>query len=181
MTKIELTCEVCDKTFLRNKGEWNRSQKLGRKDFCSRKCSCIYGNKVRPNRGNVANLIPNNARDEFTPFRFYIKVSKCRTKSKEKFFEMNLSLEYLKDLWEAQNGKCILSGVDLVLPKNCDRFGYTGPNKASLDRINNSLGYVKGNVRFISYIANIARNGFTDEELIEFCKAVVNQQDKEQK
>ena len=51
-----------------------------------------------------------------------------------------------------------------------------GPHlrRASLDRIDNSLGYVKGNVRFISIMANYCRNTFEDKDLMEFCEAVVD-------
>lgn len=174
MTKIELFCEICGKSFFRIRGEWNRSQKLGRKDFCSRRCSCIYSNKVRPNKGNVANLVPDNNRDEFTPFRFFIKVAKYRTKTKDKFKDMNLDLPYLKRIWEEQSGVCPISGTSLTLPRSSDRFGGASPYNASLDRVDNSLGYVKGNVRFISHMANIARGAFTDEQLIEFCQRVVD-------
>ena len=44
---------------------------------------------------------------------------------------------------------------------------------ASLDRIDNSKGYVQGNVRFVSVMFNFARNKFSDEEVIEFAQAVI--------
>jgi hypothetical protein len=43
-----------------------------------------------------------------------------------------------------------------------------------LDRIDHSKGYIEGNVRFVACIANYARNAFTDEDLQEFCEAVVS-------
>lgn len=45
-------------------------------------------------------------------------------------------------------------------------------SNASLDRIDNSKGYLKGNVRFVSMMANLARSTFSDNELIRFCKSV---------
>ena len=47
------------------------------------------------------------------------------------------------------------------------------PNTASLDRIDSSLGYIPGNVQFVSVIANYAKRDFQEEELFEFCEAVV--------
>jgi hypothetical protein len=44
--------------------------------------------------------------------------------------------------------------------------------RASLDRIDSLQGYEPHNIRFISYIANCAKNRFTDKDVIEFCKAV---------
>lgn len=48
------------------------------------------------------------------------------------------------------------------------------PDRASLDRIDSSIGYVKGNIQFISLIAQFAKNDFSDTEVINFCKAVAN-------
>jgi len=43
-------------------------------------------------------------------------------------------------------------------------------NTASIDRIKNNLGYVKGNVRIISLRANILRGNASKEELIALLK-----------
>jgi hypothetical protein len=47
------------------------------------------------------------------------------------------------------------------------------PDRASLDRIDSSKGYVNGNIQFVSYMAQIAKNEFSDGELRSFCEAVV--------
>lgn len=53
------------------------------------------------------------------------------------------------------------------------------PWNASLDRIDNAKGYIQGNVRFITVMANLARSTFTDEQVLEFCHAVVQNHKKE--
>jgi len=135
-------------------------------------------NEENPPKGNLKNLIPNQF-DEFSPFRWFIRTTKQRTKSKnrsnEKFQEFNLSLEYLKDLWKKQSGICPLTGCNLILPKGTGNevaWENKSPYNASLDRIDNSIGYLEGNVRFISVMANYARNTFSDDQLIEFCQQV---------
>jgi hypothetical protein len=39
MAKVLIECETCEKQFEREKGEINRSKKLGRKIYCSSQCS----------------------------------------------------------------------------------------------------------------------------------------------
>jgi hypothetical protein len=60
------------------------------------------------------------------------------------------------------------------IPKTCPVFGIplffttgrvTG-NTPSIDRINNRLGYIPGNVRVISFRANTLKSYTTDEELM---------------
>jgi hypothetical protein len=48
--------------------------------------------------------------------------------------------------------------------------GQTNPNAKSLDRIDSSQGYIKGNVIIISWRANKIKNNATIEELIKFGK-----------
>jgi hypothetical protein len=68
---------------------------------------------------------------------------------------------------------------DIVIPKVCPILGIElavkrgrGPQDASptLDRINNDLGYVKGNVRVISFRANSLRKDGTLEEFQKIVK-----------
>lgn len=44
--------------------------------------------------------------------------------------------------------------------------------RASLDRIDISKPHMEGNIRFLSRIANYAKNSFNDDVVIEFCIAV---------
>lgn len=82
--------------------------------------------------------------------------------------EIGVSLQDLKDLWQKQKGVCPYTGWKLVLKTK----GKTVKNQASVDRIDNSKGYVKGNLQFVAIIANYAKNQFSEKELIEFCQAV---------
>ena len=69
-----------------------------------------------------------------------------------------------------------LTEEDLVIPESCPVLGIAifpkrggktgpGPNSPSLDRLDNTLGYIKGNVQVISYRANGLKSDATIEEL----------------
>lgn len=60
---------------------------------------------------------------------------------------------------------CPLLGIKLELLGQCD-------NSPSLDRIDNSKGYIKGNVWVISFKANRMKNTATLDELIVFANNV---------
>ena len=172
---IELKCDFCGNKFEKKLGEHRRSLKVGRiLKFCGLVCSCKHHNKVRPQPGNINNLDSGNLKDEFTPFRYYLRKAKARDKNKNRIKKMNLSLDSLKKLWEKQEGKCYFTGEKLVLPENCEGWKNITPYAASLDRIDNSIGYTQENVRYISYMANIARRTFSDNEVINFCKKVAS-------
>jgi hypothetical protein len=162
----------CNKEFEKEDKEYRRQIKKGRIEFfCTRNCAAIKNNLDNPRSGNIDNLISDNRRDEFTPFKYYINRGKYRS-LETKRYDCNITTLYLKNLWEQQEGICPITGWNLILPKDSAYpWNKKLPNNASLDRIDNSKGYIEGNVRFIAFIANMARNEFSDDQVIEFCKA----------
>lgn len=165
MEKIKCICDVCLKEFERIAAEVKRNKKLNRKVYCSRKCAGIGNKEIGKNNlkgflGNIDLLKADNRKDSYTPYRYFLRCAKRRYK------EVNISLEDLKELWESQSGICPLTGRKLSLEHD------NLPYQASLDRIDNSKGYIKGNIRYIALIANYCRNNFTDDEVIDFCQSV---------
>lgn len=140
--------------------------------FCTGSCAAIKINSEITRTGNPQFLIADNHRDDYTPFRWFVLRGKDRDKRKN--YGCNITVEYLKELWDKQKGICPLSGWNLKLPINASKWLEKSPANASLDRIDNSIRYMKGNVRFVAVMANLARQDFTDDQVIEFCKAVAN-------
>ena len=179
MKTVEVKCSYCGKTVLKPQGEYNRRIRLGKTEFyCNNTCgSKISANieRLKPFSGQTQFLIPENRRDELTDFRWYMKILKNPNRQRRNPDGTDIDLKYLKELWEQQKGICPVSGITMKLRthNNC-KDGLAEPHSASLDRIDNDLGYVKGNVRYICFMANIARSRFSDEQLIEFCKRVAD-------
>lgn len=117
-------------------------------------------------------------RDQYSSFRRHI--IRARESAKRKGIEFNLTVIQLKKIWDRQNGKCVYSGVQLSGFETTDSRKETyRPHFASLDRKDSNKGYVKDNVQFVSMIAQFAKNTFSEEDLFQFCKDVVEYQNEQ--
>jgi hypothetical protein len=87
---------------------------------------------------------------------------------KRRGIECAISADDIVTLFNEQRGICALTGRSLV-------WGAEGVQRdtLSIDRIDQSRGYVLGNIRLVTYQANFARNRFSDEELFAVCEAVL--------
>ena len=174
--KTTITCANCGKKAEKDISEAKRNEQKGRKSYCNRKCAALGENNLGDSLGVGSYEIKQHAgnrRDEFSPFKYFAR--KARSRNKEKGFPTtDVSPEYLAQLWKDQRGVCPLSGWPLELPptsKSWEQNSAT-PKTASLDRIRPGEPYTQGNVRFIANIANRAKHTYSDEDVIEFCKAV---------
>lgn len=172
MRKTEVVCDTCGKTVFKETGEYNRRIRLGKdKFYCGSSCASKDPQRLSLLRQNTPNYDiskhSNNRKDQLSDFRWYIKAIKNRYNK-----EVDIDLDYLKDLWESQKGTCPFTGQQMLLRTHVNCRNKLTPYHASLDRIDCSKGYIKGNLRFVSVMANFARNNFSDEDLIEFCKKV---------
>jgi len=166
-------CSTCARSYKCNKECSNCKKDIDKKlenvlgNFCSTECHHEWWN----NKNNQTKVDKNyKDTDGLTPFIIHIRKILNRQINKEK--ELEISPQYLKEIWEKQEGKCPYSGVKLLLQEKRSNKHPRNPYNASIDRINNNKGYVPGNIEFVSLMAQYAKNTFTKEELIEFCKRV---------
>lgn len=106
--------------------------------------------------------------EKLQPFTYFAsKIKKSRK-------PYNVSYEDLEAQWSSQRGMCAVTGAKLVLPWKVGNDKLVGhwTDRASLDRVDNSKGYLVGNIRFVSQPVNIGRNSMTDFEFVEFCHDV---------
>lgn len=173
---MKLKCEFCEKEFDRRKAEVKRNEKKFRRIFCSNKCSATATANFQKNfTPRTEYLIHDNRKDQYSPFRAFLKNAKMRTGEKNKTQicqENTITLEDLKLLWESQKGRCPYTGWPLNIAKTSGEKIDKTPDRASLDRIDSSKGYTKENVQFVSLIVQYAKNDWNPSVIENFAKSV---------
>jgi hypothetical protein len=160
-------CNNCGIEFEKPLTEITRNKKLNRPNFCTRTCVGKHNLKnFGDKKFDLTTLGYKRFSDEYTNFRYHFRNIKKRN------YDVNITIEDLKELWEKQNGICEFSGVNLKLSS------YSKINKnpiyaASLDRIDSSKGYVKGNIRWVSRAINWMKNTMSDDMVNELINLIV--------
>jgi hypothetical protein len=94
-------------------------------------------------------------------------------KSRAKKFGVPFDLDANFILDRLKMGICEVTGIQFVLHDGSDGSKKVHPYSPSLDRIKAGAGYTKDNVRVVVYIYNIARSEYSDQQVLEFAKALV--------
>lgn len=102
-------------------------------------------------------------------------MNRLRHRAKKRKMKWNLDLKFLTCLFEKQKGKCVLSGLELIMAGSVSRHR-KGETTASIDRIDSSKGYTKNNVQWVHKRINNMKNDLPDSEFIRLCRQVVNKQ-----
>jgi hypothetical protein len=180
MKTITLTCEKCGKEYIKQLKEHNRKQKNGNiRNFCSISCAVSMRNNSmtkkywmekyeKQKKSFDIKNVSNNRGDIYSPFKPFLNSGRASIMDHKE--GMNIDLPFLKEIWEKQNGICPYTGLKMELPKNTKNHSKKSLKKASLDRIDSSKGYIKGNVEFVCMAINLAKNNHTKEDMISFIK-----------
>ena len=94
----------------------------------------------------------------------YIILYRAKSNAEKRKLEFNLELE---DIIIPQ--KCPYLNIELTTDFN----DVNKPNYFSIDRIDSTKGYVKGNVQIISLFANTMKNNASTEQLVVFAESIL--------
>lgn len=97
--------------------------------------------------------------------------SRILSNAKRRGLEVGITWEDAMAVFEKQGGKCALTGVDITLPHSCHQ-AVVGLKTASLDRTDNTKGYIHGNIQWVHKKVNRMKSDFTMSEFIYFCRQV---------
>jgi hypothetical protein len=142
------------------------------------------GEVMNEEQKEIDNQISNN------DFSYWdsIKLRKTNNGGIDKQIEIPIkSPEYLlwyraKESSKQRNKEFNLTIDDIIIPIHCPYLNVelitsfedtNHSNYYSIDRIDSSKGYVKGNIQIISLLANIMKNNATTEQLITFSQNVL--------
>lgn len=101
------------------------------------------------------------------PSRYFCSLVESAKKREIDFY---ITIDFLWELFEKQNKKCALSGLDLCFPKYGEKPTL---QTASLDRIDSNKGYIEGNVQWVHKDVNCIKWGLNQDYFIELCKLIV--------
>lgn len=162
---MEVHCSYCNNVFEKPATEVRRAEKLGKKHYCSLAC-CGKDNHMHLPKVPIVDIsqYAGNRKDEYSDYRVYLRRAHMRDQIVE------ITLADLKEQWLTQKGLCMYSGVQLQHPVKNQRANHA--LTASLDRIDSSKGYEKGNIQFISVAMNHMKGVMTHEQTLELIKLI---------
>ena len=85
--------------------------------------------------------------------------------------EWNITIEDVALILSEQLSLCALSGMEISAKGDLKKI------TASIDRIDNSIGYTKDNIQLVHKKINMMRGTLTVEEFIDFCKSISSWQE----
>ena len=94
------------------------------------------------------------------------RLTQTKGNAKRKGVVVDLTEEYLYDLYKSQKGLCALSGVEIQIEGNSNL-------RLSLDKIIPEKGYIEGNVQWTIFAANRAKGDLTQEDFLRLCSLVI--------
>lgn len=96
--------------------------------------------------------------------------------AKSRNLDIDITIQDLEELLIKQDFKCALSGIQI-------KVGYGSLKKkdevtGSVDRIDNSKGYIKGNIQFVHKDINWMKQDFEQSIFLEYCFAIFRKQNE---
>lgn len=143
---MEITCNYCNKKFDYKSGpaHYNRSKK----HYCSIHCLCESNRKYKEYHSKKN--------------KKYLIWCSAKKRAKIKNMEFNITVEDIPDIPKY----CSVLGIELKSNSTNSPLD----SSPSIDRIDSSKGYVKGNIRIISNRANRIKSDATIDELRKVLK-----------
>lgn len=93
--------------------------------------------------------------------------------------KLEFGLDFNDVLRRVQAGRCEVTGIEFDMRQK-PPGGMDFPFRASLDRIDNTAGYVTGNIQVVVKIFNTCKWCWNDEDVLEMARKLVEKNDDRQ-
>jgi hypothetical protein len=147
--------------------------RIGRQKSC-KSCRSKINYKIAFDSGKKIGFIKRGHEGIGNFTKTVYSVIKRNATRRKLIWSNELTIEYLWNLYNQQNKKCALSGLDISFTEkrvnNIIDYRYM---TASLDRINSKIGYTKDNVQWVHKDINTMKFDYDQEYFINMCKLIV--------
>lgn len=165
---ISKKCKKCKLSIL--EGIVFRVHKTNGEQSICRSCEAKIAKEYRKNNPDKIVKIKKKYRDNhYGTIKHHVQ-EKISTWRKTSCVPSDLTVNYLIELYNNQNGLCYYSGENMV-------FGWVDGkihhNSLSLDKLDPSKGYVQGNVVWCKYLINTMKTDLTEFEFYSMLSKIL--------
>jgi len=97
------------------------------------------------------------------------RVAGARVRARKSNIYFDITVDNIKKLWNLQDGKCAISGIDMTYTLG---EGRTHTN-ISIDQIEASKGYTVDNIQLVCMAVNQMKSDLSNDNLLMFCIAII--------
>jgi len=164
-------CKECRKT--KNTTEFSAGKAV---------CKVCRATKAREQRERTCpecGVIHSGSKQDLCPEHYIIYrkavnlIGAAKHRAKKKGIDFDLTTEWAQSLLTK---KCPKTGIDFDLEVKGKDYKLRSPYSPSIDKIDPSKGYTVDNCQIVSWWYNVSKQQFTDQEVLEFCKLVIKNQ-----
>ncbi len=149
----EKICSTCKVSKPLNQFTSNRNQPSGYMCYCK---AC------NNERNKTYRRDPNNLTRACIRVFGYIK-----RRSRVKGIDLDIDADFIEELYKTQFGHCAYTGDKLSLQAGL-------PTTLSVDRVDSSLGYIKSNVKLVTWEVNNVKQNLAMDSFVLLCKKVID-------
>jgi hypothetical protein len=143
-SQTEVICSMCKNSYPKDNNY-----------FYFKKDGTIYSTKCKPCAKKKSFKINSTLKGHVQSL---LRGAKSRNKN------CNIDYKYIIELYEFQNKKCAITGIELTHLRN----GVKNLTNISIDRIDSNVGYIKGNIQLVCTWANLAKTSLSMEDFKNF-------------
>lgn len=165
-------------TLIKKLGDTNR--KINKPETFVCKCDCGNETKIQQSKFGVTKscgCLKRATGENCQFFKGYKGIYgrqwwQLKKNAASRNLEFKIDMKYVWDIFLKQNKKCKLSGLDID-------FGKGKTWTASIDRIDSSKGYIKGNIQILHKDVNKMKMNFEQKYFLDICNKIVTQSFRE--